>query len=124
MKDSWPAPMATSEMPWGESRDSILLFFVSRKVAGITGLLDCCFSRLLLSRPSRSWPVKSASVIGPRSPSLISCTETKIAREDDPESQGEGRGSKWAKGRQVPWHRCTGWQKKREDKMEDEKREG
>lgn len=78
MKDSWPAPMATSEMPRGESRlDSPFLQAVERYHELLV--------RLPLPRLKCLGPVKSVSVIVPRRRRrrrwLISCPGTKIAVE-------------------------------------------
>lgn len=74
MKDSWPAPMATSEMPRGEPRlDSPFLEAAERYLE-----LPARSPPLALS-VKRPGPVKSVSVIVPRRRRLISCPETKIA---------------------------------------------
>lgn len=74
MKDSWPAPMATSEMPRGESRlDSPFLEAAERYLELLAR------SPLLAASVKRPGPVKSVQVIVPRRRRLISCPETKIA---------------------------------------------
>lgn len=76
MKDSWPAPMATSEMPRGESRlDSPFLEAAERY------LELPARSPLPAASFKRPGPVKSVQVIVPRRRRLISCPETKIAAE-------------------------------------------
>lgn len=74
MKDSWPAPMATSEMPRGEFQLDSPFLRSCRKVPRIAG-------PLLAASLKRPGPVKSVSVIAPRRRRLISCPETKIAAE-------------------------------------------
>lgn len=74
MKDSWPAPMATSEMPRGEFQPDSPFLRSCRKVPRIA-------DPLLAASLKRPGPVKSVSVIVPRRRRLISCPETKIAAE-------------------------------------------
>lgn len=75
MKDSWPAPMATSEMPRASTRFSFSPG--CRKVARIVGPVVAAHSPA--ASVKRPGPVKSVSVIVPRRRRLISCPEAKIA---------------------------------------------
>lgn len=90
MKDSWPAPMATSEMPRGESRlDSPFLEAAERYLELPVR------SPLPATSLKRPGPVKSVQVIVPRRRRLISCPETKIAAErKEQERKGERRREK------------------------------
>lgn len=74
MKDSWPAPMATSEMPRGESRLDSPFHEAAERYFELPAP-----SPLLAASVKRPGPVKSVQVIVPRRRRLISCPETKIA---------------------------------------------
>lgn len=101
MKDSWPAPMATSEMPRGEPRlDSPFLEAAERYLSNCQPGRHCS----LAASVKRPGPVKSVSVIVPRRRRLISCPETKIAterrgrREEREASKGQRKRENSARG--------------------------